>query len=125
CSAAVFAPKAASSSSTRCDSSRIVFNASGRCRSDTHMRRCSEWGRAGKPDIIEWGFVSLVTPVKPARIVPSATVTWRSEEHTSELQSRENLVCRLLLEKKKDAENEEERGHTLRKRSQTVGPVDR
>src|SRR5690606_41230377 len=25
---------------------------------------------------------------------------WRSEEHTSELQSRENLVCRLLLEKK-------------------------
>src|SRR5436309_7356834 len=26
---------------------------------------------------------------------------YRSEEHTSELQSRENLVCRLLLEKKK------------------------
>src|SRR5690606_41075842 len=30
--------------------------------------------------------------------LPSAR---RSEEHTSELQSRENLVCRLLLEKKK------------------------
>src|SRR5690606_4425609 len=28
----------------------------------------------------------------------------RSEEHTSELQSRENLVCRLLLEKKKKSE---------------------
>src|SRR5690606_40686563 len=28
-------------------------------------------------------------------------VEYRSEEHTSELQSRENLVCRLLLEKKK------------------------
>src|SRR5690606_39924073 len=28
----------------------------------------------------------------------------RSEEHTSELQSRENLVCRLLLEKKKQPE---------------------
>src|SRR5690606_39718215 len=28
----------------------------------------------------------------------------RSEEHTSELQSRENLVCRLLLEKKKNDE---------------------
>src|SRR3712207_6947803 len=27
--------------------------------------------------------------------------TWRSEEHTSELQSRQYLVCRLLLEKKK------------------------
>src|SRR5437868_11074745 len=30
-----------------------------------------------------------------------ATVTSRSEEHTSELQSRFDLVCRLLLEKKK------------------------
>src|SRR5690606_40777331 len=29
----------------------------------------------------------------------------RSEEHTSELQSRENLVCRLLLEKKKKKED--------------------
>src|SRR3712207_9525553 len=28
---------------------------------------------------------------------------WRSEEHTSELQSRQYLVCRLLLEKKKRA----------------------
>src|SRR2546427_327114 len=28
-------------------------------------------------------------------------VHWRSEEHTSELQSQSNLVCRLLLEKKK------------------------
>src|SRR5439155_20750516 len=27
---------------------------------------------------------------------------WRSEEHTSELQSRGHLVCRLLLEKKKE-----------------------
>src|SRR5436309_12189002 len=30
-----------------------------------------------------------------------STISGRSEEHTSELQSRENLVCRLLLEKKK------------------------
>src|SRR5690606_41735088 len=30
----------------------------------------------------------------------------RSEEHTSELQSRENLVCRLLLEKKKNKTKE-------------------
>src|SRR5690606_42159810 len=30
-----------------------------------------------------------------------AVTCHRSEEHTSELQSRENLVCRLLLEKKK------------------------
>src|SRR5690606_39393973 len=32
---------------------------------------------------------------------PSRQSNRRSEEHTSELQSRENLVCRLLLEKKK------------------------
>src|SRR5436309_5134955 len=31
----------------------------------------------------------------------------RSEEHTSELQSRENLVCRLLLEKKKSKSHTE------------------
>src|SRR5690242_21017059 len=30
------------------------------------------------------------------------TATFRSEEHTSELQSHVNLVCRLLLEKKKE-----------------------
>src|SRR2546430_9845296 len=30
-------------------------------------------------------------------------ITWRSEEHTSELQSQSNLVCRLLLEKKHNA----------------------
>src|SRR5690606_40844476 len=33
----------------------------------------------------------------------------RSEEHTSELQSRENLVCRLLLEKKKTPYHAESR----------------
>src|SRR3712207_7887683 len=45
----------------------------------------------------------------PPELVPGAVtsaedpsgVTWRSEEHTSELQSRQYLVCRLLLEKKK------------------------
>src|SRR5436309_11317455 len=33
--------------------------------------------------------------------LPAYNKAERSEEHTSELQSRENLVCRLLLEKKK------------------------
>src|SRR5690606_40463670 len=35
-----------------------------------------------------------------AEAIARATCESRSEEHTSELQSRENLVCRLLLEKK-------------------------
>src|SRR5207302_9277786 len=46
----------------------------------------------------------LTTGSVPVLLVsPTASVTTehRSEEHTSELQSRENLVCRLLLEKKK------------------------
>src|SRR2546430_9976404 len=34
---------------------------------------------------------------------PSVSSFVRSEEHTSELQSQSNLVCRLLLEKKKNA----------------------
>src|SRR5438105_11797347 len=44
---------------------------------------------------------------------PTAGTTWcwsknpRSEEHTSELQSRVDLVCRLLLEKKKSVSTEE------------------
>src|SRR5258707_11176315 len=33
---------------------------------------------------------------------PRRCTFWRSEEHTSELQSRQYLVCRLLLEKKKN-----------------------
>src|SRR5438874_5575085 len=36
---------------------------------------------------------------------PAAEVVMRSEEHTSELQSRRDLVCRLLLEKKKKNKN--------------------
>src|SRR5260370_24108924 len=36
-------------------------------------------------------------------ILPGAKPSPRSEEHTSELQSHLNLVCRLLLEKKKKA----------------------
>src|SRR3954465_3568236 len=35
--------------------------------------------------------------------MPIFDITFRSEEHTSELQSHDNLVCRLLLEKKKTA----------------------
>src|SRR5690606_42142478 len=40
--------------------------------------------------------------VSPAPADDGASPAPRSEEHTSELQSRENLVCRLLLEKKKN-----------------------
>src|SRR5436309_10238800 len=59
-----------------------------------HTRSCIP-GRAD----VSW-------PSSPPRFAanrsrPARRVHLRSEEHTSELQSRENLVCRLLLEKKK------------------------
>src|SRR2546422_3558963 len=44
-------------------------------------------------------FVASTLPIATAR--PRDTSVNRSEEHTSELQSRLHLVCRLLLEKKK------------------------
>src|SRR2546430_4947068 len=45
----------------------------------------------------------------------------RSEEHTSELQSQSNLVCRLLLEKKKKQTNAREifSPHTIHSRTQS------
>src|SRR5690606_42047498 len=55
---------------------------------DNDRRADSLW-----PEVLSYEFLSI----------PISTIwqTGRSEEHTSELQSRENLVCRLLLEKKK------------------------
>src|SRR5690625_6935372 len=49
--------------------------------------------------------LNLVDPQWAAMAAAGSTsfgnlVAWRSEEHTSELQSRGHLVCRLLLEKK-------------------------
>src|SRR5436305_7800429 len=43
----------------------------------------------------------LFQPPEPTDCNTTTGVTSRSEEHTSELQSRPHLVCRLLLEKKK------------------------
>src|SRR2546430_9422896 len=44
----------------------------------------------------------IAIPNARSRVAPAASAAgWRSEEHTSELQSQSNLVCRLLLEKQK------------------------
>src|SRR5438046_6881214 len=57
--------------------------------------------------VIDWSkylhnIVELNAEAKYARVEPGTICdTLRSEEHTSELQSLTNLVCRLLLEKKK------------------------
>src|SRR3712207_7986456 len=46
------------------------------------------------------GHVVITSSVAGRRVLPGS---FRSEEHTSELQSRQYLVCRLLLEKKNHA----------------------
>src|SRR5207249_10856706 len=58
----------------------------------------SRWVRASPPNCAasRWPTSRRMTPPARRRAPPS-----RSEEHTSELQSRFDLVCRLLLEKKK------------------------
>src|SRR3712207_7646428 len=68
------------------------------------------------PFILKWegGFVNDPADSGGATNKGVTIATWkrcgydkdRSEEHTSELQSRQYLVCRLLLEKKKKSQNE-------------------
>src|SRR5688572_32262363 len=53
-------------------------------------------------DLGDLGDITTTSIVPPG--TPMTGVIRRSEEHTSELQSQSNLVCRLLLEKKKRAE---------------------
>src|SRR2546427_5968690 len=48
----------------------------------------------------------MVTPAIRTSMFTSPKLAPRSEEHTSELQSQSNLVCRLLLEKKKKRKND-------------------
>src|SRR2546428_4910960 len=60
---------------------------------------------------------ALVAAMPTAKALFSIAATNRSEEHTSELQSRSDLVCRLLLEKKKislNHLNNDQLSHLLR-----------
>src|SRR2546430_4350204 len=58
-------------------------------------------GRFG-PRVLELDWLSLGIDVEELAFdQPDRLIGRRSEEHTSELQSQSNLVCRLLLEKKK------------------------
>src|SRR6266540_7052850 len=73
--------------------------------------RRGSW-RAG-PAAGSKGRLRFPTPISPASErsstpswpPPEAATSTRSEEHTSELQSHHDLVCRLLLEKKKNNKN--------------------
>src|SRR5699024_12187048 len=67
----------------------------------TTMFGSTDWGKL----VIAGGLAGIITSWN-AFLMGSSRLMWamanRSEEHTSELQSRFDLVCRLLLEKKKD-----------------------
>src|SRR5688500_19086994 len=52
---------------------------------------------------IKWSRKTIEVAFSTSLMTPGAHIKPRSEEHTSELQSPCNLVCRLLLEKKKKA----------------------
>src|SRR5256885_10973756 len=56
---------------------------------------------SGEADSLRRSRTELMTTVS----ISAAGTRLRSEEHTSELQSPCNLVCRLLLEKKKEAQH--------------------
>src|SRR2546430_9036380 len=60
---------------------------------------CLSWRRRARPGSCARSARSSRRPSRQLRERPSTLP--RSEEHTSELQSQSNLVCRLLLEKKK------------------------
>src|SRR5690625_6648331 len=55
-------------------------------------------------------------------VTPKTNAVARSEEHTSELQSRGHLVCRLLLEKKKKTMKRTNRCKTLKQKEQNIVP---
>ena len=61
------------------------------------LQACPTYLETGLETESPRGRIALMKGVNEGRI----EMTERSEEHTSELQSRRNLVCRLLLEKKK------------------------
>src|SRR3712207_8058186 len=69
----------------------------------TTLFRSYPLARAGKPCPATERMSSLDShrTVACVHLMPSTSIVSRSEEHTSELQSRQYLVCRLLLEKKK------------------------
>src|SRR5690606_39594064 len=71
-----------------------------RTRTFQRMPMCGDGGqrgRCGASRLPHRGHGATAPTSRTSRSRPRV----RSEEHTSELQSRENLVCRLLLEKKK------------------------
>src|SRR3712207_7749359 len=78
---------------------------------DAHFRVACEFGNHVERDGFDCGAAvtavrSLPVDVRMRNHRLEVYANHRSEEHTSELQSRQYLVCRLLLEKKKEQTTE-------------------
>src|SRR5258708_13116019 len=71
-------------------------------RSASFSARSSAVKRARVGAEVVMTFLQGFEGPRPAAVPPSPQMGERSEEHTSELQSPDHLVCRLLLEKKKN-----------------------
>src|SRR5438034_4808934 len=69
-----------------------------------------------KPIVITNGCCKRTGRRKDARKCTQPRLDLRSEEHTSELQSHSDLVCRLLLEKKKKINKKQNRNNHIVKR---------
>src|SRR5438034_6660283 len=79
--------------------SRAVFARGHALRPAAHVRNQRVW-RARDTHAEARGIFPVCGPFV-ARLAHAQRLRRRSEEHTSELQSHSDLVCRLLLEKKK------------------------
>src|SRR3712207_6997708 len=77
----------------------------------TAIRGTSPDSPAQSANARTWSDETTGKSVSPGRPPPPSAKKTRSEEHTSELQSRQYLVCRLLLEKKKKQETDINGGH--------------
>src|ERR1039458_5666759 len=75
-----------------CDALRQILSTPGHARADDRFR------------VRAYMFAQSITDARQRAVVlePKEQLHRRSEEHTSELQSLRHLVCRLLLEKKKN-----------------------
>src|SRR5690606_39295579 len=85
-----------------------IYRRVGACDKCSKSQVIVAWGHATSS-----GFAFAMSRLEPrSHLLPTTALAAagarqgscpaRSEEHTSELQSRENLVCRLLLEKKEE-----------------------
>src|SRR5438034_3680538 len=87
-----------------------IHTRDGSLKTAQYMKGCAQFATY----LIEWfGAETPVSQLTPDRMPE------RSEEHTSELQSHSDLVCRLLLEKKKKGTNlaRGDEGGTLKSRA--------